>query len=102
MHSVLGTPAYSMCTVYCAGMRCVFTEDVCKRHTSWPLIRVKTDRCMHVAVSLQSTSCIPHRGHFSVVLQQDGVIRHVGVAMPRRGHVLLHVDAVLVKLHGCV
>ena len=42
------------------------------------------------------------RGHVSVMLQQDGVIGHIGVAVRRRGHVLLHVDAVLVKLHGCV
>ena len=36
------------------------------------------------------------------MLQQDGVIGHERVAMRRRCKVLLHVDAVLVVLHGHV
>ena len=77
------------------------TANACGCHTSLPLGRAKAGGRMHVGVSLQSASCLPHWGHFSIMLQQDGVIGHVGVARPRgRGHVLLQVHAVLLKLHG--
>lgn len=58
---------------------------------------------MHVGVALQSISDIAHRGHFSVVLQQDGVIGNVGVTVCRRRQgLLLHIHAVVVKLDGHV
>ena len=58
---------------------------------------------MHLSVALHSVSDVTHRGHFSVVLQQDGVVGHIGVTMSARQHgVLVHVDAVGVKLHGHV
>lgn len=64
--------------------------------TFCPVTHVKAGGCMHVRG-------VAHGSHFSIMLQQDGVIGDVGVAMGGRWDwLLLHKDAVLVKLHGHV